>query len=465
MRPTVLAALLLVATLATAPATAAKPTKHGTAAAELSELVVHSAEFNGTLQEGSSNGVYASIENTAAPTASAFTVRFDIDGSWAKDLQMPAGFVGYGSPNAPERWTATVGTHLLTVTVDADGQVPEADEANNVLTVAFEVQPGPPGPPDLRIQNGGFVDPVDQEGRSSRAWVVVENAGSSTQADALISFEVDGSSLGYATIPAGYAGTQAFQSPQAWTATAGSHSLRIVADAGQAIAESDEQNNAFTTTVTVQGGGSNPANLMIGDVQFNGSFVSGQTGRFGASVQNWNDPTPADTLVRFEVDGQWLGDAVLAAGFQGVRLVEAPQTWTASGGNHVMVVTADADNRLQEPREDDNSFSWSFWVQYDVTPPPARETLFTWWSGSNATNAVEDATLDVPSDYTGVWWDLHCTTSTVEAYLDGELMATCVQGVRTLLNRDSLAAGQHTFRVVYAGLDTAGVQVTGIPVQ
>src|ERR1051325_7023525 len=104
-------ALLLAASILGSSPTAAQSgkAKHGGDAPVASELIVHSAEFNGTLQEGSSNGAVASIENSGAPTASPFLVRFDVDGVPLGDAQMPAGFVGYGSPNAPHRWAAAAG--------------------------------------------------------------------------------------------------------------------------------------------------------------------------------------------------------------------------------------------------------------------------------------------------------------------------------------------------------------------
>jgi subtilase family serine protease len=574
MRPSAkLAAVLLVAALAAAPSVAGKPKEKrqsAEAAAALSELVVHSAEFNGTLQEGSSNGVYAAIENSGAPTASPFVVRFQIDDAWQSDVTLPAGFVGWGSPNAPQRWTATAGTHVLRVEVDATQAVPETDETNNVLLQTFVVQPGPPGPPDLLIQNGGFIDPVDQAGQSSRAWVTVENAASSTQADSVIAFEVDGASLGTATVPAGYAGVQSFQSPQAWTAAGGTHVLRITVDATDAIAESDESNNGFTKAVTVQGGsGGGTPELRVQYGSWNGTAHDGVPIDAYASIENTGAATPVDSLVRFQVDGLWLGDATAPAGWAGIIAVSSPDRWTPTAGWHTLRVDVDADNAVAESNEADNGFQMDFYVdgagdrpdlrvldaQFTFAPDPGtttdvtatiesvgpptgvdtlvaffvddrslgaatlsagfdgttlvhspegwtvtagthtlrvivdasgvqdesdesnnqylrtftvgdagpRQTVYAWSAYPGGTASIETTTVTVPTNYRSVWYDLKCGATTVQVYLDGDLMATCANGVRTATYPDTITAGDHVFGVVYLGIGPASLEVTGLP--
>lgn len=577
MRPSVqLAAVVLAVALAVASPVVGKspkgPKEKDQSSTALSELVVHFAEFNGTLQEGSSNGIYASIQNSGAPTASPFVVRFQIDADWVRDLTMPAGFVGYGSPNAPERWIATAGTHTLRVEVDATQAVPEADETNNVFLTTFVVQPGPPGPPDLLIQNGGFIDPVDQEGQSSRAWATIENAGSSTQAEAQIDFAVDGVTFGTATIPTAYAGVQSFQSPRWWTATAGTHTLRITVDSTDAIAEADESNNVFTRTFTVQGGSVGLSELHVQYGSWNGTAYDGVPIDAYASIENTGAPTPTESLVRFHVDSTWLGDATAPAGWTGIIALSSPDRWTPTGGWHTLFVEVDAGHAVGEVDESNNGFQMDFYVDpadakpdlrpldawftfqpdagtwSDVTaslenvgPPTTvdtyvafyiddaplgmslisagfddwtlthspdgwvaqpgthtlrvvvdatgaedeadeannvltltftvggtvqlpRDLIYQWSAYVPGTASIETTTVTVPRDYTNVWYDLKCGAATVEVFVDGDLMATCANGVRTATYPDTLTAGDHIFGVVYTGAEPATLDVTGVPV-
>lgn len=226
---------------------------------------------------------------------------------------------------------------------------------------------------------------------------------------------------------------------------------------------------AGTPLVGTSGAQETPTDLLIGDMQFNGTFVEGTNGRFGVYAQNWGSPTAADTLVRFEIDGAWLGDATLAAGFQGVRLVEAPETWTVTVGAHEFVGTVDASDAIAEGREENNVGRWRFEGAPDVPPPPQRETVFSWHSYSGSTTAVETLDVDHATAYTDVRWGLWCDDSAVQLFLDGQLVATCGMTVASGHALPSeLSAGRHRFTVVYVGSPTptgaAGIDATGVPV-
>jgi subtilase family serine protease len=464
MRPSSRAvALVLAIILAAAPTAVGKSDKsgkhaspHQEPAAALSDLVVHFAEFNGTLQEGSSNGIYASVENSGAPTASDFVVRFRIDSDFLSDLTMPAGFVGYGSPNAPQRWTATVGTHVLTVEIDATQTVPETDETNNVYTTTFVVQPGPPGPPDLRIQNGGFIDPVDQEGQSSRAWVTVENAGSATQVDSTIAFDVDGASIGTATVPAGYAGVQSFQSPQAWTATAGTHTLRITVDATDAIAEADESNNVFTQAVTVSGGSGGTSELRVQYGSWNGTAYDGVPIDAYASIENTGAPTATDSLVRFQVDGTWLGDATAPAGWTGIIAVSSPDRWTPTAGWHTLRADVDAGNAIPESNEADNGFQMDFYVDAADARPDLR-VLGAYFTNGLETGTWSDVTATIENVGPPTTVDTYVAFYVDDGYLGSALVSAGFDDSSLVHSPDgwTMQEGTHTLRVV---VDATGAQ-------
>jgi len=205
-------------------------------------------------------------------------------------------------------------------------------------------------------------------------------------------------------------------------------------------------------------------NLEVTEALFTGTLDDGSTGHLAVRVQNLGDPTPTEVIIHFQLDDIWLGNAMLPAGFQGSLLVESPEPWTTVGGSHTFWGTADAGQRLAEPREDDNQVTWSFFVAGGL-PVPTRESFFQWWSAFNGETppTVETQTVFVPWQYDRVLYEMYCLGSSLHVYVDGQLAAACVQGTRVETHPGSIGGGEHTFTVVYAGIGSASVDVSGIP--
>ena len=204
--------------------------------------------------------------------------------------------------------------------------------------------------------------------------------------------------------------------------------------------------------------------LQVTEALFTGGLDHGSTGHLAVVVQNLGDPTPVDVLVHFQLDDAWLGNAILPAGFQGTLLVESPEPWTAAGGSHTFWGTADAGRHLAEPREDDNEVTWSFFVAGGV-PTPTRETFFQWWSAFNGETppTVETRTVFLAWQYDRVLYEFYCLGAALHVYVDGQLAASCVQGTRVETYAGSIGGGEHTFTIAYAGLGSASVDISGIP--
>ena len=383
----------------------------------------------------------------------------DVDGASLGTVTVPAGFAGAQSFQSPQAWTAAAGTHTLHVVADAGGAIAESDESNNAFAQDYAVQGGAGGgSPELHVQyaamNGTAYDrvPID-------AYASIENTGTATAVDSLVRFGIDGTWLGDATAPAGWTGTIAVGSPQRWTPTGGWHTLRVEVDAGGAVAESDESNNVLTWDFHVDPADAKP-DLHVVDADFSNAPDPGTSTDVTATIENVGPPTTVDTYVAFYVDGQSLGMALVSAGFDDASLVHSPQRWSATAGPHVLRVVVDATGAQDEANESNNEFTRS----YGDGAPAGREAIYSWTYYPGAADAVETTTVTVPKDYTGVWYDLHCAAATtLEVFLDGELMATCANGVRTATYPDTLPAGDHVFGVAYLGAGVATLQVTGVP--
>jgi hypothetical protein len=204
--------------------------------------------------------------------------------------------------------------------------------------------------------------------------------------------------------------------------------------------------------------------LQVTQALFTGSLDDGSTGHLAFTVLNQGDPTPVDVILHFQLDDSWLGNTVLPAGFQGSLLVESPEAWTAVGGSHTFWGTADVGRQLAEPHEDDNEVMWSFFVAGGF-PTPTRETFFQWWSGFNGETppTVETRTVFLAWQYDRVLFEFYCLGATLHVYIDGQLAASCVQGTQVVSHPGSVGGDEHTFTIVYAGLGSASVDISGIP--
>lgn len=132
-------------------------------------------------------------------------------------------------------WMAQAGAHTIRAVADMDNQVPETDEGNNEKVVNFP-------PPDLVIEQLTWSPENPTENSTMAFAVTVKNEGPGGAGSVCIDLYIDDSALGQEAIPgidAGASVTRNFT----WKARAGSHNIRVVADAENDVVETDEANN------------------------------------------------------------------------------------------------------------------------------------------------------------------------------------------------------------------------------
>ncbi len=139
------------------------------------------------------------------------------------------------------------------------GAAATVDEMPNGLSYdgSFAVSDCPIARPDLSIA-GTDIALVQQDAKSGKLvtiLVTVHNVGDADAASVPVRFAVDGVQIAQPTIPAIAAGSLAHASTQ-WSTKGekGDHTITVTADPANAIAESNEANNAASKTVTIKSG-------------------------------------------------------------------------------------------------------------------------------------------------------------------------------------------------------------------
>ncbi|MBI1224298.1 MAG: hypothetical protein GC192_03590 [Bacteroidetes bacterium] len=179
----------------------------------------------------------------------------------------PAGFSQADIPGAstiPANLAA--GQYYLILWMDADEVVTESNESNNIIYKTFTVESGNNPLPDLTIPNLNINNSTIQTGQTLSYTYNIDNIGAGQVAGALsilAYFSTDGNlssddiQAGVNTInivPGAPFPSGTYQGSAAVTLGDGSYFLILKIDDGNAIAESDENNNTVLKPFTVIGG-------------------------------------------------------------------------------------------------------------------------------------------------------------------------------------------------------------------
>jgi subtilase family serine protease len=150
-----------------------------------------------------------------------------------------------------------------------------------------------------------------------------------------------------------------------WMATAGSHTILAWVDDVNRIAESNENNNQYSTNLTVNSGSSLPDLLVTGVTTSPVSPATGSAVSFTANVMNQGTAAGAPGTVSFSVDGTQVttsanNTTALEAGSS--TTISGTGTWTATSGTHTIAASVDINNITAESNESNNSYSTSLTI-------------------------------------------------------------------------------------------------------
>ncbi|HHJ06426.1 MAG TPA: hypothetical protein ENK24_02890, partial [Anaerolineae bacterium] len=261
-------------------------------------------------------------------------------------------------------WQATLGAHRLKAVVDDVNRYPELSEENNILELAFDVQPQPgQSLSDVVVQDIAFERAGD--GRIQLA-ALVANIGSAVTADAVgVAFFVDDQYAAFGLVDPINAGKARPVRAKALLSLTGVHKITAIVDDINRFPEEREDNNSRTETIDFGTPAPQLADVVILDVNMGqGRFNEGDPVIFEALVKNIGSAVTGDVVgVAFLVDNQYItyGSAPPIEAGQ-LRHIRAVSPWIAAAGTHRLTAVADDVNRFPEASEENNRFELDFQV-------------------------------------------------------------------------------------------------------
>jgi len=268
-------------------------------------------------------------------------------------------------------WTATAGSHIVRWDLDYANAIAETNENNNSATKTFTTS----ATVDVAAQraymrtaaNGGSEVSVPAIGQNIYFHVDYQLTGSGTYSlghRALLDGAIVCAFDAAATAGNSYIGWCG----GAWTATAGSHTLRWDLDYNGNIAESNEANNAASMTFTPSGGLDVAAQrAFLKTASSNGGTevsqpAVGQTVFFHGSYQVTGSGNPITVAQRAVLDGTTYCSCQTAATPASSYVSSCGQGWTATAGTHTLQWELDYTNGVPETNENNNIASSTFTV-------------------------------------------------------------------------------------------------------
>lgn len=215
----------------------------------------------------------ATIKNqgtTATPAGVVHRVGFSVDGTlvnWSNTstTSLAAGatrtLTANSGPSGSSTWTATNGTHTILANVDDTSLIAESNETNNTLSSSMTVGTGQP---DLIVTAITWSPAAPVRGQAVTFSATIKNQGTAATPAGVIhgvGFSVDGTEVTWSDLftsslaPGASVTVTANSGPtgsSTWTATSGTHTILAFVDDVNRIAESNENNNTLTKSMTVK---------------------------------------------------------------------------------------------------------------------------------------------------------------------------------------------------------------------
>ncbi|MGA1793879.1 MAG: CARDB domain-containing protein [Thermoplasmatota archaeon] len=265
-----------------------------------------------------------------------------------------------------------IGYHDVIVVMDPLNSVREQNETNNEAVFKVMVDT----PPDLTFtENIGASPKVVTEGKNMTFWATVKNVGRTKAMNALIHFYIDSDTNVIETRTIHLSSGQEMNISFGWVAEdLGQHTLFIVADYWNTIAEPVETNNLRSLDFTVI---SKPDLYMEENdlrVESDGKIRIGDDVGITAAVRNSGETAAYNVFIRFYDGDPAFGGKIIswkdtqpsvsipmipAGGLQWVNVTWKPQ----AGGYHNIYVVLDLANAIDESDEANNKVYWPVYVQ------------------------------------------------------------------------------------------------------
>ncbi|MGD1060629.1 MAG: CARDB domain-containing protein [Methanomassiliicoccales archaeon] len=309
--------------------------------------------------------ISAVVSNLGNAPASFVSTRFSVDSSEIGQVNLTLVPPGeYRIAKMP--WIAVLGTHNVSVMVDANASIIETNESNNLAWKDIVVEAQPVLAPDLVVlaSNITFEPSTIYEGADVNVSLVVYNGGNGPAPNALFSFDLDGTYANQTvTVPAGTALTVYTIWP---SVSAGFHSVTITADPMHLLGETNYSNNEASASFTALPDVLNRPDLLPNSgIQLTPgppSLTEGNQTLINVTVLNDGNSPATNIDVRFQIDSVTIGIRRIAALAPG-SAEEVGVQWLATAGSHTVSVQVDYANNITEINKLNNNASRGFSVR------------------------------------------------------------------------------------------------------
>ncbi len=372
--------------------------------------------------EGTDITFTVTIKNQGNGKAGYSDVVCYIDNTYQTSIFVPLMDIG-ATATETFIWIARAGSHDIKAVVDYNSRITESDEANNAKTVVL-----PAVAPDLIIQDVTWSPTTLLPAHMVTFNITVKNQGRSEAGFFRVHLYIDGIYRAWqdvAGISAGASVNSAFN----WTAQAGSHDIKVIADGDNFVDESDESNNAQTITVSTST--LTLCDLTVQSIAWSPEYPSvGDTVTFTVTIKNQGSVSAGSSRLAYYIDDTCQVSADINQISAGATATET-FTWAAQAGSHTFKVVVDSNSDITEIDENNNEKS----VALSVSAPDFVISDIT-WSPENPSEGTE-VTFTVNIENQG---NERANLSRVAYYVDGSS-----RGYHNIQEMDAGAAVTQTF--------------------
>ncbi|MFJ4823326.1 CARDB domain-containing protein [Streptomyces bacillaris] len=203
--------------------------------------------------------VQGTVRNSGTAPSAATTVNVSLGGVVVGSAPVGPLAAGASAPVSVAVGKRPQGSYTVSALVDPTDTVVESDETNNSRTTASPLVVGQSPGPDLEVRSITSSPANPAVGAAVSFTVAVHNRGTAAVSAGTVTRLTVGSTTLNGTTPAIPAGaTVNVTLGGNWTATSGGATLTATADATDLVAETDENNNAFTRSIVVGRGAAVP---------------------------------------------------------------------------------------------------------------------------------------------------------------------------------------------------------------
>lgn len=305
--------------------------------------------------DGDEVTVTATVTNAGARVEDDVPVELAVDGEAVSEIVLEG--IAQNTDQTVELgpWTASGGTHTLTVTVDPGDAIPEADgeDSNAVLDVDVDE-----GGPEIDVAELALSTQQIDPGDEVTFEATVANDGPVEADPVTVTFEVDGSTVGDPVDAGALApGEATTVTSDTWTAEAGAHTLSAV---GTPPTGSDGTSGEATLEFAIG------PNLVPVEVSLEPSALQlGATVTVTTTIENRGTVNASAFEAALSVDDDTVDEASVE-NLSARDTVEVEHLWTVEEDADTLTVSVDTRGDVDEVDEEDNELARELDIDTEV---------------------------------------------------------------------------------------------------